>query len=359
MRGPLALLLLATASLTVGSIAVPTHAAPSTNQQDAALLAFLDKAYDDQIALSPESQAELGDKTNYGRLNDYTDAGRKRSQQLKEEQLRDMRAHFRPQELGEGPRVNFRLFEYEVERGRESFRFRNLHFPVSTNGSPAGDIPALLINNHKIDTLADANAYIARLRDTERVMREVSVMMREQAAAKIVPNKVNSRLPEPMRVRLLPVFRSTRGKSLRCWPIFGKKSRRSIFLPRRRTNCFRMRPPRSAVHFAKDTMSFYAGSTGSSRCRPATMAAWHLPGGAAYYADRLKNWTTINVGADLAAMGAAAKLVVGVTMFSRLVRALHGDPPALPSLPSLCWCVEMADAAGLCRGPSDGEDRLG
>ncbi len=49
----------------------------------------------------------------------------------------------------------------------------------------------LLINKHKIDNVSDAEAYIARLRDTDRVMREVVATMRAQAAAGIVPNKVN------------------------------------------------------------------------------------------------------------------------------------------------------------------------
>src|SRR3546814_329268 len=102
-----------------------------------------------------------------------------------------MHARFKPDQLGERARVSYRLFEYEVERGRESLRFRKLRFPVSTNGSPAGAIPVLLINNHKVDSVADAEAYIARLRDTDRVMREVAATMREQAAAGIVPNKVN------------------------------------------------------------------------------------------------------------------------------------------------------------------------
>src|SRR3546814_5415067 len=52
-------------------------------------------------------------------------------------------------------------------------------------------MPVLLINNHKFDSVADAEAYIARLRDTDRVMREVAATMREQAAAGVVPNKVN------------------------------------------------------------------------------------------------------------------------------------------------------------------------
>src|SRR3546814_13661013 len=102
-----------------------------------------------------------------------------------------MHARFRPEQLGASARLSYRLFEYDVERRRDSFRFRKLRFPVTTNGSPAGDIPVLLINNHKIDTVADAEAYIARLRDTDRVMREVAATMREQAAAGAVPNKVN------------------------------------------------------------------------------------------------------------------------------------------------------------------------
>src|SRR3546814_8534677 len=102
-----------------------------------------------------------------------------------------MHARFRPEQLGPSARLSYRLFEYDAERRRDSFRFRKLRFPVTTNGSPAGDIPVLLINNHKIDTVADAEAYIARLRDTDRVMREVAATMREQAAAGAVTNKVN------------------------------------------------------------------------------------------------------------------------------------------------------------------------
>ena len=190
MRLAFALLLLPTVPIVLAAAPVPVET-QRVAAQDAALLAFLDKAYDEQLDLSPESLTQLGLKTHYDRLDDYTDAAAVRAQALSERQLKAMRSRFRPDDLGESARVSYRLFEYEVDRGRQSLRFRKLRFLVTTNGSPAGDIPVLLINNHKVDTLADAQAYIARLRDTERVMREVSTTMREQAAAGIIPNKVN------------------------------------------------------------------------------------------------------------------------------------------------------------------------
>ena len=61
---------------------------------------------------------------------------------------------------------------------------------MSTNGSPAGSIPVFLINQHRIDSVADARAYIARIVETERVMREVAATMRSQAAQGIVPPKM-------------------------------------------------------------------------------------------------------------------------------------------------------------------------
>jgi uncharacterized protein (DUF885 family) len=164
--------------LVQASAPAPVQTADAATQ-DAALLKFLDAAYDEQLALSPESQTQLGLKTQYDRLDDYTDAAAVRAQALSERQLKDMRTRFRPERLGDSARVSFRLFEYEVERSARSMQFRKLRFPVSTNGSPAGEIPVLLINNHKIDTVSDAQAYIARLRETERVMREVTATMRQ------------------------------------------------------------------------------------------------------------------------------------------------------------------------------------
>ena len=141
MRFAVALLLLPVlpfAPLTAPAFA---QAAPQAGAQDRALLAFLDQAFDERLGLSPESQTQLGLKTNYDKLDDYTDAASVREQELAERQLKAMHARFQPDQLGESARVSYRLFEYEVERGRESLRFRNLRFPVSTNGSPAGAIP--------------------------------------------------------------------------------------------------------------------------------------------------------------------------------------------------------------------------
>jgi uncharacterized protein (DUF885 family) len=149
---------------------------------DAQLLQFLDAAFDAQVALSPETQTSLGLKTNYDRLDDYTDVGARRSIALEEEQLVQMRQRFSSTRLGPDAHLSFRLFEDKVATRRRQFAFRDYAFPVSTNGSPAGDIPVFLINQHRVATVDDARAYIARLRDSLRVMREVAENMRAQAA---------------------------------------------------------------------------------------------------------------------------------------------------------------------------------
>src|SRR3546814_15194384 len=43
--------------------------------------------------------------------------------------FRSMHARFRPEQLGPSARLSYRLFEYDAERRRDSFRFRKLRFP--------------------------------------------------------------------------------------------------------------------------------------------------------------------------------------------------------------------------------------
>ena len=297
MRLAFALMLLPIVPVMQASAPVPVQA-NQTAAQDAALLAFLDRAWEEQLDLSPESLTQLGYKTHYDRLDDYTDAAALRAQALAERQLTAMRARFQPEQLGESARVSYDLFAYEVERGRRSLPFRKLRFPVSTNGSPAGDIPVLLINNHKVDTLADAQAYIARLRDTERVMREVSATMREQAAAGIIPNKVNF---APARADARAVITGApfdQGPDSTVMADFRKKVT-ALDVPAdakarliEQASVALTGPFRRGYGMLFDTLdAIEPQATGN-------FGAWHLPNGAAYYADRLRNSTTTDLTAD-------------------------------------------------------------
>jgi len=92
--------------------------------QDQALTAFLDAAFDETTALSPQSMTSLGIKTDYDRLDDYTDAGAQKRLAVAERQLAEMKAKFRPGELGPAGQLSYRLFERQVEQQRESFRWR-------------------------------------------------------------------------------------------------------------------------------------------------------------------------------------------------------------------------------------------
>ncbi len=102
-----------------------------------------------------------------------------------------MKAEFDYSRLGPAGQLNYRLFDYNAERSRENFRWRDYGFPMSTNGSPAGQFPVFLINQHRIDNVADAEAYVARIRETERAMREIGAEARAQADKGIVPPKLN------------------------------------------------------------------------------------------------------------------------------------------------------------------------
>ena len=95
-----------------GLAASGAFAAPG--DQDAALTAFLDAAFDVTAALSPETLTGLGLKTDYDRLDDYTDADAQRRLALAEQQLAQLKARFRLADLSPASQLSWRLFERQV-----------------------------------------------------------------------------------------------------------------------------------------------------------------------------------------------------------------------------------------------------
>ena len=303
LKLPLLALLIAGACTTAPPAEIPPAPAIQAVSvdpaaEDARLTAFLDAAFDAQAELDPQLLTSLGVKRHYDRLNDYTDAHRQRQLALAERQLAEMRAQFDPARLTRAGRLSYRLFEEEVERERAAFEWRRHGFPASTNGSPMGQIPVFLINNHRVDNVADAEAYVARLRDVERVMAEISASLRERAEFGIVPPRFNF---APVRAdgrRILSGAPFTDGPDNPILADFKAKVGR-LQLP--------AAEQARLVGEARDALSgpFRRGYEGMLAAWDAIEprasgndGAWSLPNGAAFYAHRLRQSTTTEMGAD-------------------------------------------------------------
>lgn len=169
--------------------ATPPANEPAPGQvqnEDARLASFFDQAFQERIALSPQSMTSLGIKTDYDKLDDVSDAAAERALALQEDQLARMKAGFDPARLSEQSRLSWRLFEYGVEQARLSNRWRDWGFQFAANGNPTTSLPAFLINNHRVDSVADAEAYVARIAAAERYMGQVATTLKARAAEGVV-----------------------------------------------------------------------------------------------------------------------------------------------------------------------------
>jgi uncharacterized protein (DUF885 family) len=295
-----ALLLLSAASLAPQlQAAVQAATAPSNAAaEDRRLTAFLDRAFDESIASSPETLTSLGIKKDYGKLGDYTDAQAARQRALAEAQLKRMKAEFDYAKLSPAGQLSYRMFENSVVRGREQFQWRKHGFPISTNSSPAGSIPIFLINQHRVDSVADAEAYISRLREVERVMREVSATVREQAGMGIVPPKF---VFAPVRADAQKVITGApfdSGPDSTVLADFVKKVN-ALNAPREEKQRL-IADARAALTgpFRRGYQTMFAALGAIEPKATGNNGAWSLPRGADYYAAQLRFSTTTDMTAD-------------------------------------------------------------
>ena len=287
-----------TMSQAAAAATIPAVSATDPAAEDQRLMAFLDAAFEEQLARSPQGLTGLGRKEQYDRLNNYTDAYRQEGLALARRQLAALRAQFDPARLSPASRLSYRLFEEEIEQDIADFQWRWHSFPASTNGSPAGSLPVFLINQHRVSTVADAQAYIARLREIERVMNEITANIRQQASMGIVPSRFNFAPVRADTQRVLagapfgtgadtPVFADFKSKVAKLDVPQADKDR----LVAEAREALTGPVQRGYRTFLQTWNALEAQSRGNR-------GAWSLPQGSDFYANRLRNSTTTDLTAD-------------------------------------------------------------
>ncbi len=292
------------ASNSPSSSAEPAAAAPTqaTEQtEDARLAAFFAEVFDRQLAQSPQFQSQLGIRgDDYGRLDDYTDAFAKTQNEQRAADLQRLREEFDFDALSDSSKVSYMLFEYSAEQDLKNFPWRRHQFLVNQMRDISGDLATFMQNIHAVDSVADAEAYIARLRDVERVMGEMVPRMRAQTDAGVISPQVS-----------FPIVTSTAKSvisgapfdpdSTRDAPIFSDMKNKIDALEIDQVEKDRLVAAGEAALTGPFMRGYRAFIAEVEKIRPQAdnnNGVWRLPDGAEYYANRIQTHTTTNLSAD-------------------------------------------------------------
>ena len=151
------------------ALAEAAASSPALAPKNAELAAFFD-AYDKaELELSPLSKAYRAIKDeDYGDLDEYTDAAAIAGRELDQRTVTEMQSRFDRAGLSPDDQLSYDLLLYRNARAASIFPYRrNAYVFDQMNGAQA-DIPSFLINIHKVDSEADAEAYVRRLQQSGR-----------------------------------------------------------------------------------------------------------------------------------------------------------------------------------------------
>jgi uncharacterized protein (DUF885 family) len=272
----------------------PTAAAEV--DQNAAIAAFFEEYDAQQLALSPLSKSYRGMKdSDYGRWDDFTTASEARANDAARSALKEMRTRFDPAQLTPENRLSYRLFEKRAERSEAAVKYNDYGYVFDQMNGAQSELPAFLINIHRVDNKSDARAYVSRLYGIGPGMSQAIEQAKARAAQGIMPPKwVYPYVINDARNVITgapfdsgpdaPLFADFKGK-------VGKLNISQI---------------------EKDLLVADAAQALSSAVKPAYEAlisemtaqetvagtddgVWRFRDGAGYYAERLANYTTTNM----------------------------------------------------------------
>jgi len=185
-----ALVLLATAGCTPATVATAPQSPAASAPAGADLAQFFDNYDEAQLSLSPQSKAYRGIRdADYGKWNDPSDDAEVASHTLQQATAAAMRASFDPAKLSPEEALSFELFNAQAARAERLFPFRDDEYIFDQMNGAQSQMPAFLINIHRVANVAEAEAYVERIRGMGPVLDALSAESARRAKKGVQPPK--------------------------------------------------------------------------------------------------------------------------------------------------------------------------
>ncbi len=257
------------------------------------LNAFFQEQFELALSRSPMFKAYIGMKDgDYGKWDDPSLEYALEDYRLQIAAYDQMLAEYDYDKLDQNTQLSWRLFEYDAEQTKRGLAYMDYGYVFNQMRGAHGQIPAFMINQHRITNEQDARDYISRLIGTDSFLGGYVENARRRyengihppafVYARVIDSAKNVISGAPFSGTddspLLDDFKQKVGKLE-----LDDEVKASLIAEAEAALTASVGPAYSALIEEMQTQSETAGDDDG---------VWKLPEGAAYYADRLQTMTT-------------------------------------------------------------------
>lgn len=156
--------------------------------EDAKAEALFEAVFNENLDRSPVFQTYLGMKTNYDQWDDLSPEHEREGYALTRDHLKRLQA-IDTSKLSADVALSYRLLEDDLKQDIEFEQWRLHNYPVNQMFGTHSMVPSFLINQHRVDTVEDAEAYIGRINGVPKLMKQLTANLEERAKAGIIAPK--------------------------------------------------------------------------------------------------------------------------------------------------------------------------
>jgi len=300
VKATISVLALALASLSAPAFAQSSDAAIAVEtDQNAAIMAFFEEYDAQQLARSPLSKSYRGIKdSDYGRWDDGSEEAEARSYDAERSALKEMRARFDPAKLSPENRLSFRLFEKRAARTEAAFKYNDYGYVFDQMNGAQSQIPAFLINIHRIDTKSDARSYVNRLYGIGPALNEAIGQAKSRAANGIMPPKWVYPYVIADSRNVITGAPFDGGPDAPLYADFKEKVGKLAISQTEKDLLIADAAQALNASVKPAYEALIAEMTAQEKVAGTDDGIWRFPDGAGYYAERLANYTTTNMTPD-------------------------------------------------------------
>ncbi|RBP52797.1 DUF885 domain-containing protein [Arenicella xantha] len=150
--------------------------------------ALYDRFFEESIARSPETLSYLGRKERADEWDDRSDAAAEANLELSKSQLAELKELDRSK-LDAPTALSYDLLKQSLEEDIADHKWRLYNYPVNQMFGTHSSVVSLLINQHRIGSVKDAENYVARLNGIAPLFDQLITNIEARTAANIVPPK--------------------------------------------------------------------------------------------------------------------------------------------------------------------------